>query len=122
MRRLLLLSVALLVLASVPAVRSQDKEKDDVDEQRLKNAFLNTDSESLTKFLSTRAKGAADAKELDALVGKLGDKDAAVRNKACGELIMIGAPAVPKLRLAARDPDETDIAALAKRVLKVIED
>ena len=60
MRRLLLLSVALLVLASVPTVRSQDNDKDDVYEQRLKNAFLNTDSESLTKFLSTRAKGAAD--------------------------------------------------------------
>src|SRR5262245_17205096 len=123
MRRLLLLSVAVFVLiASVPAARSQDKEKDDADEQRLKNAFLSTDNDSLAKFLSTRAKGSVDPKALDKLIEQLGDKDASVRNKACAELVMIGSPAEAKVRLTARDPDDTDVAALAKRVLAVLKD
>jgi HEAT repeat protein len=123
MRRLLLLSAALLILCAVNSpAQSEDKEAAQADEMKLKNAYQNTDGASIVNFLSTRAKGEVEPKVLNQLVEDLDAKEASVRQKACRQLIAIGAPAVPKLRLAARDPDANDVALLAKKLLKVIED
>jgi HEAT repeat protein len=123
MRRLLFLpvvAVAAAVLLS-PA-RADDKESVLADELRLKNAFQNTDGASLVSFLRTRAKGEASAETLSELIEALESKSASVRQKACGSLVAIGAPAIPSLRQAARDVDSPDTAALARRCLKALEE
>jgi HEAT repeat protein len=123
MRRLLLLSAAILVLCAVSSpAQNEDKAAAEADELKLKNAYQNTDGASIVKFLSTRAKGEVEPKVLNKLIEDLDAKEASDRQKACQQLVAIGAPAVPKLRLAARDPDATDVANLAKKLLKVIED
>src|SRR5262249_28275909 len=99
-----------------------DKDAAQADEQKLKDAYQNTDGDSLVKFLSTRAKGEVEPKVLNKLIEDLDAKEASDRQKACQQLIAIGAPAVPKLRLAARDPDAIEWATLAKKLLKVLED
>src|SRR5262245_52335109 len=120
MRRLLLLSAAAVVLfaANLPAQNEDIR----ADERKLKDAYQDTDNASLVKFLKARSAGQVAAKELDALITELGDKDATVRNKARQQLIAIGAPAVPRLRLLARNPKASDAAELAKELLKVLED
>src|SRR5262245_58434509 len=123
MRRLLLLSAAALLLcaANVPA-QSEEKDAAKADEQKLKDAYQNTDGKSIAEFLSTRSKGEVEPKVLNKLVEDLDAKEASVRQKACQQLIAVGAPAIPKLRLAARDPDASDVALLAKKLLKILED
>jgi len=124
MKRLLLLPLAALFLAvaAMPARAADDKDSILADELRLKNAFQNTDGASLVKFLSTRARGEASQEKLTELIDSLDSKKPAERQKACGELVAIGSPAVPYLRRAARDVDAPDTAALARRILKVLED
>jgi HEAT repeat protein len=123
MRRLLLLSAAALVLcaANAPAQGDQDSAAK-ADENKLKDAYQNTDGKGIVEFLSTRAKGEVEPKVLNKLVEDLDAKEASVRQKACQQLIAIGAPAIPKLRLAARDPDASDVQKLAKQLLKILED
>lgn len=123
MRRLLTLSALLVVLAAA-AAPAQNADKDAIleDERKLKDAYQNTDGDGIVKFLTTRAKGAVDPKTLDALIEKLDAKEASERHAACQQLIAIGVPTLPKLRLAARDPDASEVALLAKRLVKVLTD
>src|SRR2546423_15713054 len=100
MRRLLLSAAILVLCAGHLPAQSEDKEAITADEKRLKDAYQNTDGESLVKFLSTRARREIAPKVLDKLIEDLDAKDAETRNKACQQLVAIGSPAVPKLRLA----------------------
>jgi HEAT repeat protein len=123
MQRLLLLPIAalgLMVLLS-PAL-ANDKDSVLADELRLKNAFQKTDGASLVSFLRTRAEGEASPEKLNELVEALESKAVADRQKACGELVAIGSPAIPTLREAARRVDLPDSAALARRCLKALEE
>src|SRR5262249_5166046 len=68
-----------------------------------------------------RTKGEVTAEKLAELLDQLEDKAAAKRERACAELVAIGPPAIPLLRQAARDADNPEVAALAKRCLKALE-
>src|SRR5262249_11936561 len=122
MRRLLLLSLLALTAIPLGLARGDDKDGTAGDELRVKNAFGATDGPSLVAFLSTRARGEAIPARLTELIEALDSKDAAARHRACAELVAIGPPAVPVLRLAARDIDSPESAAQARRCLKILED
>jgi HEAT repeat protein len=66
--------------------------------------------------------GEASPEKLAELIDALASPTLATRQKACGELVAIGSPAVPYIRRAARDADSPDSAALAARILRVLED
>jgi HEAT repeat protein len=123
MRRLWLLSFAIFfsALLWMPA-RADEKDPNAEDETRLKNSGQGTDGPSLVAFLSSRAKGDLPFATLKKLIDDLDSKDAAVRQKAGGQLVAVGSLAVPLLRQLARDSDTPETAALARRILGVIED
>jgi HEAT repeat protein len=124
MRSLLLLSgivLAVLALLQQPA-SAQDKDRILEDELRLKNALLTTDGPGLTNFLRTRAKGEATAERLKELLEQLGSASPEVRQRACAECIALGAPVVPTLRLASREVDSPQLATLATRLLRILEE
>src|SRR5262249_39835389 len=91
------------------------------DEKRLKDAHQGADGKEIVEFLVTRSRGKAEPKVLDKLLEDLASKEASVREKAGRQLVAIGLPAGPSLRLLPRDPHAGDAAALAKRLLKVLE-
>ena len=121
MRRLLLLPLLALLLALIQGpispILGDEKDTSLDDEVRLKNAFQGTEGASLVKFLETRSRGATSAAQLAELIEGLDAKDATTRQKACAELVAIGAPALPVLRQAARDVDAPGAATLARRCL-----
>lgn len=121
MRRLMLLPVVALALV-VGSAPAQERDTTLDDELRLKNAFVKTDGASLAAFLSARAAGDASHERLRALVAALTAPSGGERSRACGELVALGAPAVPVLRQASRDLDSADAAALARQCLKVLEE
>ena len=126
MRSLLLLPLFALLLALVQGptspARADDKESAPEDESRLENAFQGTDGASLVKYLEARARGTTSPDQLGGLIEALDAKDASARQKACAELVAIGAPALPALRQAARDLDAPHAAALAQRCLTALKD
>jgi HEAT repeat protein len=116
----ILLGVGLLFGAG-RAAGAEDGDAALGDELKLKEAGLATDGAGLVNFFRLRAKGEVTAKQLDELLAKLEDKSAAERQKACAELVSIGPPAIPLLRQAAKDIDNPESAALARRCLKALE-
>ncbi len=104
----------------VGLARGENKDAAAGDELKVKNAFGATDGPSLVAFLGAR--GQASPARLSELIEALDSKDAAARHKASAELVAIGPPAVPMLRLAARDIDSPESAAQARRCLKILED
>src|SRR5262249_46688515 len=112
------LSVAVLVLsaASLPAQNEDVR----ADEKTLKDAYQEVDGKSLIAFLRTRAKGEADPKTIKKLIDQLDSKDADERQKASRQLVLIGARALPRLRLEARDSG--DGAERAKQLVKILEE
>ncbi len=123
MRRMLFLPiVALGAIVLLNPARADDKDSVLADELRLKNAFQKTDGASLVAFLRTRAEGEASSEKLAELITALESNSIAERQKACGELVAIGSPAIPALREAARRVDSPDSSALARRCLKAIEE
>jgi HEAT repeat protein len=122
MKRLLLTLLCLPVLAlAAGRARAAGEDPGLADEVLLKSHGVGADGASLLEFFRLRAKGEAAPERLAALVEKLGSDDAAARERAAGELVAVGPPAVPALRQAARDPDGAVAAALARRSLKVLE-
>jgi hypothetical protein len=120
-RRLLL---PLLLLAAAPlagAARAAEVDPVLADEVALKAVGLPTDGPGLVEFFRLRGQAEVTPEQIAALVGQLTTADPAVREKACGELIAVGPPALPELRKAARDVDNADTAALAKRCLKALD-
>jgi HEAT repeat protein len=115
------LSFALLLAASSPLHAQDGADSTLSDELKLKSAGLGTDGEGLVTFFRLRAKGEVSAKKLNELLDKLENKSALVRQKACGELVAIGPPAIPLLRQAVRDADNPDVVALARRCLKALQ-
>jgi hypothetical protein len=89
------------------------------DEQVLKAAGQGTDGPSLVAYLRKQAQVGPDWDKLKALVRQLGDRSAAVREKAAADLVARGGPALPVLRQARKDPDP-EIARQAERCLQQI--
>lgn len=123
MRRLILLPVAVFVLIMASSTgRSDDKDDVAADEARLKAAYLGTDGASLVEFLSSRAKGEATRAELQKLIDDLEGSNLLARQKASARLVSIGAPAVPMLRMAAREIDSPDLSVQSKALLRAMEE
>jgi HEAT repeat protein len=121
MRRLLMLSAAHSTTAADLPAQGEDKDAVAADEKALKDAYQKTDGKSLVAFLSTRAKGEVEPKRLNELIGELSAKDATARDRACQQLIAIGAPAVPKLRQIARTDRDRDAGTMARKLLKILD-
>lgn len=123
MRRLLVLPIVALAVALLTAPgRSDEKSETMADELRLKSAHLGTDGASLVEFLSTRARGEATRAEMQKLIDDLESTNLLTRQKAAAKLVSIGAPAVPMLRMAAREIDTPDLSNQAKALLKAMEE
>jgi HEAT repeat protein len=123
MRRVLILPLAALalVVAGAPS-RADDKEAIAADEKRLKELHLASDGPGLVELLKTRAKGEVERKHLEALLKGLEGASLDQRQKAFAELVAIGTPAIPMLRLAARDIDNPSLSGQAKAALRAIEE
>jgi HEAT repeat protein len=91
------------------------------DDQLLRSAGLSPDGAALVGFFKARTQLTADRAKVVGLIDKLGSKQAGERDKAMGELVALGAHAVPRLRQATRDPDAPQVAAAARRCLAFIE-
>jgi HEAT repeat protein len=94
---------------------------DSGDEGLLRSVGISPNGANLLTYFRLRSNNGAPPERLAALIEKLGDKSAIVAQKACGELAAIGAPAVPALRQAVKDPDRQQIARLAQRCLLALE-
>jgi HEAT repeat protein len=92
------------------------------DETLLRSVGISTDGPGLLAFFRLRSQGEVKPERLAALIEQLGDKSPAVSQKACGELAAVGAPAIPALRQAVKDPDLRQTARLAQRCLRVLEE
>jgi HEAT repeat protein len=92
-----------------------------VDELLLKSAGLSVDGPGLIGFFKQRSEPDLRAEYAQERVKKLASADPVERERALGELIALGAPALPWLRQASRDPSEREAAAVAGRGLQVLE-
>src|SRR6516225_788591 len=116
-----LLAVALLVLAPAQALPAPDPSTAAEDEQLLKTAKLGTDAPALLDFFRTRTRPALDRDKVAELVRQLGNDSDRVSSKATRELISLGTVAVPWLRRALKDPDDSLTASRAQFCLDSIE-
>jgi HEAT repeat protein len=119
---LLLSAAALVLLAATLPAQGDDKDSAKSDEQKLKDAYQGTDDKGIVEFLHTRARGEVEPKKLNELIEQLGAKDASDRQKACQQLVAIGIPALPKVRLASRGDHQDTATHLAKKLLPILED
>ncbi|HWG44372.1 MAG TPA: HEAT repeat domain-containing protein [Gemmataceae bacterium] len=92
------------------------------DEALLRSVGISTDGPSLLKLFRLRSQDEANPEQLAALIEKLSDKSPIVAQKASGELAAIGAPAIPALRQAIKDPDQHQTVLLARRCLQSLDD
>ncbi len=115
-----LLFAVLLGVAGVPAF-AVDPPVAASDEQALKAVGLRADGKALLDFFNKRTANKADKEQVSGLVKALAEKDATLRDKALGELVSIGEPAVPALRQAANELENAEAAALARKALQSIE-
>ncbi len=116
-----LLCGAGLVLSAPREAVPAENDSNLTDELTLMSAGLPVDAASLEKFFRLRTQGEVAPDRLAALIRQLGAKDPAAREKAGAELVAVGPQAIPALRLASRDPDAAEAAALARRCLTALE-
>src|SRR5262245_49251986 len=121
-RRFLLPFLLLTVVPLAASARAADNDPLLADEVALKAVGLPTDGPGLVEFFRLRGQPQVAPEKVTSLVKQLGAVAPADRERACGELIAIGPPALAELRRAARDVDAADRAALANRCLKALED
>src|SRR5436305_15218401 len=120
-----LLCVALalaLALAAGRQARASSGDNAPEDEMTLQSAGLPADGAGLLAFFRRRSQGEADPGRIADLVEQLGARAPAQRRQAGAELVGLGAPAVPLLRQAVKDPDRPQVAARARVCLKALED
>lgn len=92
-----------------------------MDEKTLKDAHLEVSGAALLELLRKRMPAEVSREQVASLARQLADKNAAVHNKAAGELVKLGTAAVPLLHAAARDVDDLDTATRAKKCLDTIQ-
>src|SRR5690348_6400753 len=91
------------------------------DEQTLFNAHLPATGPALLEFFRQRTAANDDREAITSLVRDLGDKSAEKRDRATGELVKLGSPAIPLLREAANSLDDLDTAARARLCLHLVQ-
>jgi hypothetical protein len=117
--RMSLAVLACCLLTGAAAGRA-DVEQTRADEQAVRHAGLATDGPALVEFFRKRTPGADARQTIDALVRKLSHRSYRVRENACLELVVLGPPAVNRLKQAARSKDP-EVARRAKRCLTEID-
>jgi HEAT repeat protein len=118
---MLSLTGACLLLAGAASVRAAEDPAVAADEAVVRSAGLAADGTALLDFFQLRTKGTASPERLKSLIKDLGADTAAVREKACGELVSVGPAAIPLLRQAAKDIDVPVSSGLARRCLNALE-
>lgn len=91
------------------------------DETLLRSVGIATDGPGLLTYFRLRSRGQANPERLAALIAQLGAASPIAARKACGELAGLGAPAIPALRRAVKDPDRPQTVRLARRCLQALE-
>jgi HEAT repeat protein len=110
-----------IVEPSGQAKAANEAQSDGGDEDLLRSVGIPTDGPGLLTFFRLRSGIMATPDRLASLIEQLGDKSPIVAQKASGELASLGAPAVPFLRQAVKDPDRHQIARLSQRCLQALE-
>ncbi len=108
--------------SETPTASATETQTVSSDEAVLRSVGVSTDGPNLLKFFRLRSQGEATPERLAELIEQLGDKSAIVAQKASGELAAIGAPAIPALRQAIKDPDQHQTVLLARRCLRALND
>src|SRR5262245_15004126 len=90
------------------------------DEEILKKGRIGTEDADLLAYFRQRTVGDAERRRILALVRELGSESYAVRERAVGELIDVGLPAIGLLRQGLSDPD-IEVARRCERCLQRIE-
>jgi HEAT repeat protein len=111
-RRLLFLGIFIAFVAN-GAVGAADPATA-ADEALLKEAGVATDGPGLLAFFRKRTLTDADRKRLELLVRQLGSTSYKQRQEAQAELVALGAPSLPFLKAAEKDPN----VEVRKRALK----
>jgi HEAT repeat protein len=92
------------------------------DEGALRSVGISTDGPGLVAYFHLRSRGDVKPERLSALVEQLGDKSPIAARRAAAELSALGAPAIPALRQAVKDPDRQQRARMAQLCLKALEE
>jgi HEAT repeat protein len=116
--RVALIANALVAVAVASAARAENFTDD---EQLLKAAHLKVDGPALLDFFRSRSVPDAEPDAVAALIRRLGDNAAEVRDPAFAGLVSLGPAAVVGLRQAANDLDDADVATNARKCLQWIE-
>lgn len=120
--RLRLLSLLMTVLTLVlPAAAQESDSETTQDEQTLRAANLPTDGPALLEFFRKRSVNQTDPAVAADLVRRLGDRSAAVSDRAIAELVSLGPSVTMPLRVAAKDVDDPELSGRARRCLELIE-
>jgi HEAT repeat protein len=119
MFRVGVLIAGVIVLAS--AQRAAPADAPLADELLLKSVGLPVDGPGLVRFFKQRSEPDLRPEYAQERIRNLASAEPAERERALGELIALGAPALPWLRQASRDPAEREAAAVARRGLQVLE-
>lgn len=115
------ITLAVWMLGQVPGPPGPRSPYITPDEQTLRGANLATDGPSLLKLFRQRASTEVKPEYIGNLIKQLGDPGTEIQNKAIGDLITLGAPAITHLRQAANSLDDLEAAGRAKRCLQNIE-
>jgi HEAT repeat protein len=91
------------------------------DEQVLRNANLPATGPALLDFFRKRSTPEVKLEQLQGLIKQLADKAPEQRDRAVAELISHGPVAIPLLRQAANDLDDTETAARARQCLQQLD-
>ena len=113
------LCLALLILVGTSFALAAESDSTAADEQILKAARVGTDGPALLELFRKRTITDAVREKIQGLIRQLGDDSFEVREKATAALIDAGSPALPALRVAARDAD-LEISRRAQECLRQI--
>lgn len=102
--------------APVPAASAETAQ----DEQLLRKAHVTADGPGVLEFFRRRTLPDDYPKQVEHLIRRLGDDSAKVRNQARKDLIALGPPALPALRLALKNPEDV-VQDLARQCIHVLE-
>ncbi len=114
------IGVAMPGMVIAPTTATEEG-KAEGDEGTLRSVGISIDDAGLLNYFRLRSQGTAKPERLAALIEQLGDKSTVVARRASGELAALGAPAIPALRQAVKDPDQQQTASMAQSCLNALE-
>lgn len=110
-----------VVAPAAPVASPTPAQSGSGDEALLRSVGISTDGPGLLAYFRLRTQGEVKPERLAELIKQLGDKSPMVSRRASGELASIGAPTIPALRRAVKDPDQQQTVRMAQRCLHALE-